>query len=815
MAQRPARGQSPRERDAALLVPLPPPNVAADATPPTDGSYAISLSRWARQRPHRVLAVWLVLAVAALVWLRAGPRVEGATAELLPPEHRAPGDEVLLLLTPAPDRSPGEPGDVADALTVAAAAIAERMADERVPLAPPVGEAAGWFDAHAMWLIGDDALATIATRMSDAAMSDAIGELKARMSSPLFGVASDEPRRDPLRLYGLLGAEGSRYAAGSEGVGGPQQGALPGGDRGPGRSRVTAAGDLIAEDGTAVLLLLRSERAPGVVLEQAQALIAEHGVQAELVGAARTEQAAATLVRTRGLQLIALALAGVTAVLAGVLRRVRATLAIVGGLATVALVTVALLPALDPWSVAIIVFLLGFCCEGALHLQRISARGWPAAAVLASALLPLLLSPYPVWQTWAWRWPLAVAAGMVVLRVVLPAMHAVVGGAVSWEGRGFAWRAMPGLALGAGLVVLAAGAWSVSSLRYRGGDRVGVAAVAASQQRLVDEFFDPAALARAESRGADAAAALDRAAVEGRALAALVPGEATRVDGPGPWIARREDLDRRRAALAELKLPARLESLRAILEARGFRADAFGEFLRGAAGDGGLPTAGAMLQGPLGGWLRRYLVNDGDVRVRTFVQLGADADAGVPRVRAPDGSAVTLVGPPVAARIDRERFADWLGIWALCQLWLGAFVVWLGTRSLGVALASAFATLVTQCAVLWLLTLLRVPVGPSMVPALLLVGASATVSAGRACRAVDLQRPLFATGIVVTSLCQLAAGAALAASGEPLWRPLGLVVVVGAAIASGAGLFVAPGVCAMLRRAFGRDRAAPPSQEVP
>lgn len=814
MAHRRARGQPPTNAARPCWYACAA-DVAADATPPTDGSYAISLSRWARQRPRRVLAVWLVLAIAALVWLRAGPRVEGATEALLPLEHRAPDDEVLLLLGPAVDRAAGEPGDLTDALVAAAGTIAERMADERVPLAPPVGEAAGWFDAHAMWLIGDDALATIAARMSDASMSDAIGELKARMSSPLFGVATDEPRRDPLRLYGLLGAEGSRYAAGNDAVGGPRQGAMPGGDRGPGRSRVTAAGDLLAADGSALLLLVRSRRGPQVVLEQAQRLVAEHGVAVELVGGPRTEQAAATLVHERGLQLIALALAGVTAVLAGVLRRVRATLAIVGGLATVALATVAMLPALDPWSVAIIVFLLGFSCEGALHLQRISARGWPAAAVLATALLPLLLSPYPAWQAWAWRWPLAVAAGMIVLRVVLPAIHAVVGGAVSWEGRGFAWRAMPGLALFAGLVVLAAGAWSVSSLRYRGADRVHVAAVAATQQRLIDEFYDPAALVRAQSRGPDAAAALDRAAVEGRALASLVPGEAVRVDGPGPWIARREDLERRRAALAELKLPARLESLRAILEARGFRSDAFGEFLRGAAGDGGLPTADAMLQGPLGGWLRRYLTKDGDVQVRTFVQLGPDVEAGVPRVRAPDGSGVTLVGPAVAARIDRQRFADWLGIWALCQLWLGAFVVWLGTRSLGVAIASAFATLVTQCAVLALLTMLRVPVGPSMVPALLLVGASATVSAGRACRAIDLQRPLFATGIVVTSLCQLAAGAALAASGEPVWRPLGLVVVVGAVIASGTGLFVAPGVCAMLRRAFGRDHAAPPSQEAP
>ncbi|MBP7285581.1 MAG: hypothetical protein KBB21_03150 [Nannocystaceae bacterium] len=782
--------------------------MGSDAPTTTPTGAAISLSRWAGRHATWVLLAWLV-ALAVAGWsLAHRATIDGGALSLLPEAERPLADERLLMLTLREggntEVEPVLDDDDDDALVAAAAAVADRMVDERVPLVPPAGEAAAWFDAHAMWLVSDAALVTIGARLSDAAMSDAIEGLRARMSSPLFGVAGDEPRRDPLGLFALLGAEGAAFAS----------------HEGTGRASPTASGDLLAADGGALLLLLRSSRAPAALIADVRAALGDAPVDATWVGPTHVEEAAADLTERHRVRMLALALAGIAAVLAGILRRIRATLAILACLAALAAGALAWLPTADLWSAAMVVLLLGFVCEGALHLQRISARGWPAAVVLAGALLPLLLSPYPAWRAWAWYWAIAVAIAMVLLRVVLPAIHERVGGAVSWATRGFQWRAMPALALTLALAALAAGAWSVSSLRYRGADRLalGEAATSVAQRRLLDEFFDPATLVMVQSEGASLDEALERAASDERALAERVPTEVIRVDGPGAWIARTPDLDRRRTALAELKLPLRLDRLRATLEAQGFRPDAFGEFLRSAAGDGGLPTAAAMLQSALGPWLRRYASErDGRWRVRTFVQLGPDADAPLPRVRGADEVPLVLQGPAVAARRDREGFADWLGIWVLCQLWFGALTVWLGTRSLATAMAAAVATLATQCAVLWALAVLHVPVGPAMVPALLLVGAAATISSGRACRAIDLQRPLFATGVVVTSLCQIASGAALVASGVPVWQGLGIVVVLGAATASGFGLFLAPGVVRLLRGAFGRDRHRdePPSEESP
>ena len=59
---------------------------------------------------------------------------------------------------------------------------------------------------------------------------------------------------------------------------------------------------------------------------------------------------------------------------------------------------------------------------------------------------------------------------------------------------------------------------------------------------------------------------------------------------------------------------------------------------------------------------------------------------------------------------------------------------------------------------------------------------------------------MFATGILVTSLCQIAAGIALLVSPVPMWRELGAIVVVGSAIAATLGMVLAPGLCALLRR---------------
>ncbi|HWB74015.1 MAG TPA: hypothetical protein VG755_03645, partial [Nannocystaceae bacterium] len=569
------------------------------------------------------------------------------------------------------------------------------------------------------------------------------------------------------------------------------------------RARVTAAGDLVADDGRAVLVQLRSDRAAELVLADVRAAIEGMPISASLVGPAQLEQAATTIVRERGHKLVLITLGAIAAVLAAALRRIRATFAILLCLGTTYAAVLALLGTETLWNLPIVVLAAGFACEGALHLQRISARGWPAATVMACALLPLVLSPYPAWRESAFAWLLSVAAAIFVLRLGLPAFHVAFGGAVSWDGRGIASRARPGLAIGIAAIALALGVWGLVRVQYHGADRVDLpaSAVGEAQPTLLAQFFDPALVVRTDSTGKTAAEALERAAVDAKGLLALVPEQATRVDTPGSWVARTTDLHLRKTALVELQLSARLVRLRETLEAQGFRADAFGEFLRSAGGDEGMPTADAMLRGPLGPWLRRYVHEaDGLASVRAYVQLVADPRAPLPRVKDGDGAVMPLAGPAVAARSDRDRFTTWLGIYAACQIWLGAFVVWLGTRSFAIAASAAFATLATQAATLAGIVMFDLPFGPAVLPAWLLAGAAATVAAGRACRAVDLQRPMFVTGLIVTSLCQVAAGLALVVSPVPLWRELGGVVMIGAVAASVIGIVVAPGVCAMLRR---------------
>jgi hypothetical protein len=769
----------------------PPPTASVE-----DGQATLSLRRWARRWSGSVIAVWLACSAAVIVWIiTRGVAISGDVEALLPVHDRSLVDEPLVLLTLRED-APAESAS-SDTLIAAAALVADRLGSERVPLAPPAGEAAAWFDAHALFLVPDDALADLRARLADDAMSAAVEDLRARLSSPLFGVGDDEPRRDPLALRGAIAGAGGRF--------GPADTL--------GKARATASGDLVDRHGTGVLVQLRSERPAADLLADVVGAIGDAPVDAALVGPAGIEAAAREVVAARHLQVFVIAAAGLALVLAAALRRVRATAAILACLATALAAALVWQPVIDAWSVPMLVLFAGFACEGALHLQRISARGWPAAAVLATALVPLALGPYPVWERWAWSWALAIAVAVLLLRVVLPAIHARVGGDTSWEGRGFRWTPMPITAVLLSGAILGAGAWASSNVRYRGGDRVTLAPASAAQARLLDEFFDPALVVRTASSGSDHAAALERAALDARTLATLVPVSASRVDSPGSLVMRTEDIESRRVALAELELPKRMMRLREILESRGFRADAFGEFLRTARVDEAGPTAGSMLDGPLGAWLRRYQITTAaGPTFRSFVHLDADAEAELPPPLATDAGKIRLSGPAAAARRDRSEFQNWFGIWALTQMWIGAFVVWVGTRSFTIAMSAAFATLVTQCATLVAMAALRLPIGPQVLPGILLVGAAATIAAARACRAIDLRKPLFATGLIVTSLCQSAAAIALIATDVPAWRQLGIVVVIGAATASGVGLFVAPGLCRALRR-FGRGEAEPADED--
>ncbi|MCA9709077.1 MAG: hypothetical protein KDK70_24745, partial [Myxococcales bacterium] len=527
-------------------------------------------------------------------------------------------------------------------------------------------------------------------------------------------------------------------------------------------------------------------------------------IEATLVGPGPRRVRAREAVAAQWERLALLGLGGLVVVMSLALRAIRPVLAIVLALGSALAGMLTLAPPPGPYDVPLLVLLLGFGCEGALHLTRISPRGWPAAAVLGTALLPLWLSPYPAWRGWSIRWLLGLSVVILLLRLVVPALLALARHDTPPARRGVHLHPLRPLAVVLALAALGSGAWSLGQLPFLALDRTPLPeAVEAPARQVRERFFDPRLVVEARSTGPTPAAALERAAEHARQLTALVPGDATRVDSPGRFVLPPAELESRRRSLERLELPARMDSLRELLHTRGFRPDAFGEFLRGASDLEALPTPQAALEGPLGPWIRGYLTHEGDdeagdATLVTRVHLHPDAEAPVPRIETDDGEGLPLRGPAVAARRDHQGFADWLGIYVACQLWLGALAVWLSTRSLPAALGCSCAALTAITAALALMVPLGVPLGPALLPALLLVGAAAMVAGGRACQAMRRGRRMYATGVLLSGLCQAVAGLTLFASRDPLWAPMGLLVAVGSVVASGAGLFVAPGLMHVL-----------------
>jgi len=733
-----------------------------------------------------VVTAWLVAVVILLARVMGDPGVEvsGDTQALLPPEHRAVEGEPLLLLTIRPEAQEEAEGGV-DLLLAAASAVGEQLGERRVPLGPPAAELTGWLDAHALYLLPVEAHEALAERLSRASMSAAVDALRARLSSPIYGLSGEEPRRDPLRLQQL-----SRQYAG-------RLTHLGNGEDMP--AELTPTGDLLALDGQALLIELRSDEPPAALLEEVRAVLPSDAVEAALIGPGPRREQVAADISARWPRLTTLVVAGLVVVLSLALRAVRPVVAILLAVGSVVLGVVVLSPPPGPHDVAMLVLLAGFGCEGALHLTRISPRGWPAAAALGGALLPLWVSPYPAWRAWSLGWLVGIVAVVVLLRGLVPGLLSLARYTTAPARTGVRLQPLRPLAVVLAVSALAAGAWSLPQLPFLALDRTPRTGADEGPQQLVrDAFFDPRLVVRATSEGDTPAAALERAAEHARQLAALVPDDATRVDSPGRLVLPAAELRSRQRSLQALEIDDRMTALHELLATRGFRPDAFGEFLRGATDLEDLPTPKAALEGPLGPWIEGYLEDEGPA-LATRVHLRPRIDDPVPRLVNDEGDVIELRGPAVAARRDRLGFADGLGLYVMGQLWIGALAVWLGTRSLATALACACAALVAQTALLAAMLPLGLPLGAAMLPVVLLVGAAAVVAGGRACQSVRNDERLHATGVLLSGLGQAAAGLALFASRDPLWEQLGLMVAVGAVIASGAGLFVAPG----LMRLFG------------
>lgn len=767
-----------------------------------------------------LIGVWALLTIVALIaTLRSGPAWSGELEGLLPEHDRSPRDRVLVLLRvnldvdvgaqPGEGRTDDDDDDELDPRTLLAEAgfaIEEAFPDRRVPLAPPKTEITRWLDAHALYLLPIETHAALAERLADEAMRAQVQGLVARLSSPLYAVSGDQPRRDPLAVHELTDREAGRLGHVAE---------VPGSDA----PQVSASGDLIAAGGDRALIALLSEADEDLeqLRTQLEAAIEPLPISIALIHPRVRQTELALALQRDAPALVGACLAGLVLLLSLSLRRVAPVLVLVALLGSIALVLSWAAPELDVLSLAVVIVALGLSCDLALQLPSIGKRKLAAPLLAAGALAPLWLSPYPLWHGWAVVWPAALLSAALVLRLVFPALLALLGSELTWQPPTLRWTpsAIVALLVCVGLCGTALGV--APKLGYRA--QLPVASSESDAElELIEHFFDPSMIVEARTRadpdqdpdqdpdpdeqlGNPAAAALDAAASELTPLAALVPGEARRVDSPASFVLPRAELEARKQALARLKLGERMEVLKLLLAERGLRAEAFTEFVHGAADIEDLPSAAAALDGPLGPWIRAYLTGEGDeTELRTRVELRGRAS--LPMVtfsRERMAELPPLRGPAIAAMVDQRELSRRFGLVLVAGAWLTALLVWLGTASLGIALAAALVGVTSQAGVVVGLSLLDQPIGPQLLPVLLVVATAAALAGARACAAVARDESIAWPPIVTAAACLLVAGAALLSSAQPLWRELGVALAIGSVLACSLGLFVTPGLARLLR----------------
>lgn len=784
-----------------------------------------------------LLAAWALLTVVALVSLVAGRAPWSGELEGLVPEvHRSQGGRTLVLLRvdadelaelaaesdgdglPADESSELDPRTI---LAEAGFAIEEAFPDERVPLAPPKTEITRWLDAHALYLLPIETHDALAERLSDAAMLAQVQSLAARLSSPLYSVSGDQPRRDPLGIHELTASEAGRLGHVAE---------VPGAET----PTVGANGDLISAGGDRALIALLTTRPPEQLQTELEAALEALPVQIELLDARLQTASVASRVGEAAWALLGGCFAGLVLLLSLTLRKVTPVLVMTACLASGWLVSMWLgvslgLADLDLLSLALSIVLLGFACDVALRLPEIGTRGWASTLILGLALAPLWLSPYPLWQRWALLWPLAFMLLALCLRVVLPILLELVRSdsvSSAWVGEGVARPTpRPVVAVLACVGLCAAASW-LAPLDYRAPARLPLIddQQRALERELTEHFFDPSMTVevstptdpdREAQLGSPEAAALDAAAESIAALAELVPAQARRIDSPASFVLPQTELEARKQALAKLKLGERMEKLQLMLVDRGLRSEAFSEFVHATADIDDLPSAAAALDGPLGPWIRGYssVNGEGTIELRGRVELrGHD---GLPVASLSDEQLAELPllrGPAIAAMIDQREFTSRQVLVLVAGLWLTALLVWLGTGELASAIACALVAASCEAGLVVVLALLEQPGGPQLLPVFVLVGAAAALTGARACRAssqpgtTSPEQPMLA-GLLMSSGCQIVVGIVLLSSSQPLWRELGLALALGSALAGGLGLAVTPGLAALLRR---RSRAAQP-----
>ncbi|MCA9662853.1 MAG: hypothetical protein KC486_31225, partial [Myxococcales bacterium] len=158
--------------------------------------------------------MWLIATIVllAVALRRDAPLVDGALDSLVPVDERDPSASIWLRLAadlPAigddPEAHEVDEEAESDPLGDAAAKIHARLGERWSPIAPPAQETTAWLDANLLYLIPPERHAELGRRLDPEAVNAAAAGIRARLSSPLFAAAGDEPRRDPLGLRELLG----------------------------------------------------------------------------------------------------------------------------------------------------------------------------------------------------------------------------------------------------------------------------------------------------------------------------------------------------------------------------------------------------------------------------------------------------------------------------------------------------------------------------------------------------------------------------------------------------------------------------------
>jgi len=673
--------------------------------------------------------------------------------------------------------------------------VREEFEELWVPIAAPAQETSAWLNSHLLYMIPPARHGEVASLLEPANIDAAVAGIRARLSSPLFAVAGDTPRRDPLGLSALLGDT----LLGLRGL--------------PGGAEATAAGDLRSTRGRALLLELRTDGDPVALLGAVRRAAADPAIKVRADGPALREAVSAATVSAALGRTLVTAAALVLMLLALGLRRLTplfvSAAATLSGLA----VLVAVGGPVELLVVPLLAMMIGCAGEGQVQRQRqqIAVSGWAGPLILASALLPLLFGPYPLWHRWALAWFGAVAAFAVALRLLSAFRGASAQEKARGEGPGLGLRlrAWPPLAVLLCGGVLTQGALLSERLVVTGPAAIelGDPELRAAREALRRDFFDPDALVTVDSQGATLEEALGRSTDDAQALATGFADELRRLDTPGAFVINDEELDRRRDALDGLELSARMIDLEAALRRAKLRPQAFAEFLRGAVDLKARPSPETALAGPLSGWIAAHQAPaaDGDgvcVRSRAFLQ----GEPGRTVVLGADGEPLTIRGPALAEARARRQLRGRLGLYAGIGLWIGALVIWLATRSLALALASAITAVASECAVITVLWSLGIALSPALLPAFLLVGAAGMIAGGRACRSIDRDRPLLVSAMLLASLCQVAGGLALVATREPAWQAFGIALASGCAIAPGLGIFATPGLYRLFRRVLREGR---------